>query len=108
MTSADTSNASVCILIDAPDDGVIEDFAWVKVTTITPDPATALARLEREFPVDEQGDGDLGESKHYVHRGHVWLTPTQETDEGWRWQTCTKDAKGAEEFYRFEVVNDGD
>jgi hypothetical protein len=67
MTPADTVDSSVCVLIDEWTDGYVSERAWVKVTTLTTTPEEAIARLQREFPIDEQGDG--GEHLRYICDG---------------------------------------
>lgn len=118
MTSADTVDSSVCVLIDEWTDGFISEWAWVKVTTLTPTPEDAIARLQREFPVDEQGEG--GENQRYVVRGKEFKRPVALPDENGRvnWEgqvyhfpelpwrdTDAADPMG-DEFWRIEVVCD--
>lgn len=122
MTSeADTLDASICILIDEWPDGYIQDWGWVKVTEITPTAEAAAAYLQREFPVDEQGEG--GEHQEYVCRGKVWKrcvgVPDAHgvvlTDDGseyhWPevpWEDCQQGDERAQEFWAVEVVNHDD
>lgn len=74
MTQADTVDTRVHILIDEWDDGIVDTFAWVKVSELTLSAPEAKARLEREFPADEQGE-EAGEGLYYQCVGMEWLAP---------------------------------
>lgn len=123
MTPAETDDARVCILVDEWPDGYIESWAWVKVTTLTDTPEKALAKLQRQFPVDEQGDG--GEQMMYVVRGQVYKRPigvpdahgvvTERDEQGnaigeWHWPEvpwpdCAKGEQWGEPFWKVEAVH---
>lgn len=126
MTSeADTVDASICILVDEWPDGYIDQFGWVKVTSLTPTPEAAIARLQREFPIDEQGQG--GEQQAYVVLSRVWQRCVGVPDEHgvvlvdaahpvhggaeyhWPevpWEECEEGDDRAEEFWKIEVTDE--
>lgn len=122
MTSeADTVDTTICILVDEWPDGYVDTHAWVKVTTLTPTPESAIARLQREFPVDEQGSG--GEAMRYECNGQVWkrcvgvpddhgvVLTAEGAEYHWPevpWEDCEQDAERAEEFWMIEVVDRSD
>lgn len=59
------------VLIDAPEDGCIEDTAWVEVTSAVMDAAAAVKVIETEWPLE-----DREEEEHYVCEGQQeWLAP---------------------------------
>lgn len=120
--TADTTNASVAILIDGWEDGIVEDRAWVKVTTLTQTADEALAFLERSYPANEQGEG--GEGMHYIAHGKVKLRPLGWPDADgiirvdgppgqqhtFHWPEVPwhkSDEPDAQEFWEFEVTCDG-
>jgi hypothetical protein len=125
-SEADTVDASVCILIDEWPDGYVSEWAWVKVSEVTQTPEAAIAKLQREFPVDEQGDG--GEQNEYIVASppKCWKrcvgVPDAHgvvLDDGseyhWPevpWEDCKEGDERAEEFWRIELIdhelNDGD
>jgi hypothetical protein len=122
-SEADTVDADICILIDEWPDGYVSQWAWVKVTSLTQTPEEAIARLQREFPVDEQGDG--GEQNEYIVGSppKCWQRcvgmPDAHgvvlTDEGseyhWPevpWEVCKEGDERAEEFWCVELVDHAD
>lgn len=121
MTPADTFDPTVCILIDAWVDGCIEQFAWVKVTTQSDTIEKAIARLQSEFPVEEQGEGGEGQRYEVVKRS--WERPVglpdaqgivrapDDSEVTWLWpevpwEECQEGDANAQEFWMFEVVTE--
>jgi hypothetical protein len=122
-SEADTVDASICILIDEWPDGYVSERAWVKVTSLTATPEAAIARLQREFPIDEQGDG--GEQNEYIigSPSRVWKrcvgVPDAHgvvlTDDGseyhWPevpWEDCKPEDDRADLFWHIELVDHAD
>jgi hypothetical protein len=121
VTPADTFDPTVCILIDAWTDGYVEQFAWVKVTSQSDTTEKAIAKLQSEFPVEEQGEGGEGQRYELVERcwerpigmpdgdGIVRAPDDEELTWHWPevpWEECKPDDENAQEFWKFEVVED--
>lgn len=101
-------------LIDGPEDGVIEEQAWVQVTEATPDPAAAIRYLEKYLPSDDLEEGEtyrVPVTPPALQRS--WHRPDAD-DEAWErfqydwspWSACKSDDEGAVEFWNIEVVVD--
>ena len=108
--------ADLMYLIDAPDDGAIEEYCYVPVASGPAD--RALDWLRSQLGGREVLDGLADDSCHLVYAGSTcWERPTAVEDgAGWvrvsdgkrsdycPWEPCDPGADGAVEFYVFEAV----
>lgn len=89
------------VLIDAYENGWVEEVAWVAVTDVATDPGTAVKWVENGYPLEDRVDGES-----YSADGEMALMRPidPEGDEEQRWVKCDGTAKGATLFWVVNVV----
>jgi hypothetical protein len=59
------------VLVDQPEDVMIEETGWIEANEATPDIQTVVQKMEQDFPLE-----DRAEEEHYVCEGQQeWMAP---------------------------------
>jgi hypothetical protein len=87
------------VLIDAYEDGWVENTGWVEVTPDVPDPATAIRWLEDAFPQEDRPEGE----SYYADGAQTWMRCVDPAEREAAWVDCEADDKGARHFWVVKV-----